>query len=115
MLKMRRIRPPCKSNHGRPHQPKAKATDPVFAMPSAKIPDALRRVFLEAFTARDIAEPLASFDAGAPSAEVREFMQTCDFDVVGVRLEGRVSAYATRGALSDGDCGQYALRLEDAV
>jgi hypothetical protein len=84
-------------------------------MPSAKIPDALRRVFLEAFTARDIAEPLASFDAGAPSAEVREFMQTCDFDVVGVRLEGRVSAYATRGALSDGDCGQYALRLEDAV
>ena len=29
------------------------------------VPDALRRVFLEAFTARDIAEPLASFDANA--------------------------------------------------
>jgi hypothetical protein len=39
-------------------------------MPSARIPDTVRRVFTEAFSARDIAEPLASFDAEASAAGV---------------------------------------------
>ena len=32
-------------------------------MASVRIPDAVKRVFTETFTARDVAEPLASFDA----------------------------------------------------
>jgi hypothetical protein len=32
-------------------------------MASTRIPEAVKRVFMETFTARDIAEPLASFDA----------------------------------------------------
>lgn len=84
-------------------------------MPTRTIPDAVRRVFLEAFTVRDIAEPLASFDAVTPSAEVRQFMQSSDFDVIGIRRDGIVAGYATWDSLGNGDCGQYALPLEQAV
>jgi len=44
-------------------------------------------VFTETFTVRDIAEPLASFDAAALSADVRDFMKSRDFDLVGIRKE----------------------------
>jgi hypothetical protein len=56
---------------------------------STRIPDAVKRVFMESFTARDIAEPLASFDADTPLAHVRDFMQNRDFDLVGIRTPGR--------------------------
>ena len=74
-------------------------------MASTRIPDAVRRVFAEAFTVRDIAEPLASFDAGADSGDVRDFMDARDFDVVGIRLEGQVAGYVEKEALEMGPCG----------
>jgi hypothetical protein len=64
---------------------------------------------------RDIAEPLTSFDASAVSGEVREFMKVHDFDVVGLRRDGLVTSYLGRDSLGDGECGQYALDLEQAV
>src|SRR5262245_721676 len=84
-------------------------------MPSTRIPDAVKRVFTETFTARDIAEPLASFDADASSAQVREFMQAKDFDVVGIRSEGQITEYATRDALAAGACGQCRRPFDDAL
>jgi hypothetical protein len=33
-------------------------------MHSPRIPDAVKRIFTETFSARDVAEPLASFDEG---------------------------------------------------
>jgi hypothetical protein len=87
---------------------------PGVRMPSARIPDAVRRVFTETFTARDIAEPLASFDADASSAQVRAFMQASDFDVVGIRSEGRIVGYAEKDALGEGACGQF-RRAFDAM
>ena len=65
----------------------------------------LRRVFLEGFSAMDIAEPLVSFDREAESASVREFMVTRDFDLVGVRCEGVVSGYVRQADLDSGICG----------
>jgi len=84
-------------------------------MPSTRIPDAVKRVFTETFTARDIAEPLASFDADTSSAQIRAFMQARDFDVVGIRSEGRVIGYAERNALAEGACGQVRRPFDDAV
>ncbi len=64
---------------------------------------------------RDIAEPLASFDAMAASREVDDFMTTRDFDVVGVRSQGRVVGYVKKGTLHGGDCGQYLRPLSEAT
>jgi hypothetical protein len=84
-------------------------------MPSMRIPDAVKRVFTETFTARDIAEPLASFDADAPSAQLRAFMQARDFDVVGIRSEGRITGYVEKDALTEGACGQWRRPFDDAM
>ena len=84
-------------------------------MPSARIPDAVRRVFAEAFTARDIAEPLASFDGDALSANVGEFMEARDFDVIGIRSDGHIAGYVERRSLEGGACGQFRRSLDDAV
>jgi len=67
----------------------------------------LRRVFLEGFVALDVAEPLVSFDAERPAAEVRAFLQAHDFDRAGVRRDGQVAGYADRIALTGGRCGDH--------
>jgi hypothetical protein len=67
----------------------------------------LRRVFLEGFSAMDIAEPLVSFDYEADSARVREFMVAHDFDLVGVRCDGTVAGYVRRTDLESGSCGDF--------
>jgi hypothetical protein len=84
-------------------------------MSSARVPDAVRRLFTEAFAARDVAEPLASFDAGADAMEVRDFMSSKDFDAVGIREEGQVTGYAEKTSLDRGTCGQCRRLLEEAT
>ena len=84
-------------------------------MPSAKIPDTVRRVFTEAFSARDIAEPLASFDAEASAAHARDFMEARDFDVIGIRRDGLMVGYAERGSLEGGACGEFRRPFADAI
>jgi hypothetical protein len=84
-------------------------------MASTRIPDAVQRVFTESFAARDIAEPLASFDAGTVATDVRDFMQARDFDVVGIRHEGQVVGYVERGRLQDGACEQFRQGFEEAT
>jgi hypothetical protein len=82
-------------------------------MASTRIPDAVRRVFTEAFTARDIAEPLASFDADASAAAVRTVMGARGHDVVGIRREGRIAGYVEKDRLGEGACGQYLQEFEE--
>jgi hypothetical protein len=84
-------------------------------MPATRIPDAVKRVFTESLTARDIAEPLASFDAGVASGYVRDFMNARDFDVVGIRNEGQVVGYFQKDLVDIGPCGQYQLPLDKAT
>jgi hypothetical protein len=81
---------------------------------SAPAPDAsrgavrrLRRLFLEGFTAADVAEPLVSFDAERPSAHVRGLLEARGFDLVGVRRDGLVRGYAAREELTSGRCGDH--------
>ena len=70
----------------------------------------LRRLFLEGFTAMDIAEPLASFDAETETETVRNFMHEKNFDLVGVRVNGLVSGYVRIEELGEGRCQDY-LRI----
>lgn len=73
-------------------------------MSTNRIPETVRRMFAETFTARDIARPLASFEASAPASEVRAFMAARGLDVVGVREDGLVAGYVAGDALGDDTC-----------
>jgi hypothetical protein len=81
---------------------------------SAKIPEAIRRIFTESFIARDIAEPLASFDAGTSATEVRGYMQAKDLEVVGIRKNGEIAGFALKHSLEDGPCGASQRPLNEA-
>ncbi len=84
-------------------------------MAATTIPDAVKRVFSEMFAARDIAEPLASFDASASCNEVRAFMRANEVDVIGIRSEGQTVGYAERESLIGGVCGDYRRNFAEAL
>jgi len=75
----------------------------------------LRRVFTDGFVARDIAEPLISFDASTAVSEVGELMDRRNLDVVGVRKEGVVVGYVERAELSGKLCGERIQAIEAAT
>jgi hypothetical protein len=92
--------------------------DPVSKgewMSAPQMPDAVRRIFTESFTVKDVAEPLASFDASAPAQEVRAFMERQSVEVIGVRQEGRIAGFVERASLDDRTCGQCQRPLDDAA
>ncbi len=74
---------------------------------SSKISDVVKRTFTESFTARDIAEPLASFDEGTSSEDVRNFMEAKGVEVVGIRQAGQIAGYVENNSLTNGACGQF--------
>jgi len=51
------------------------------------------RMFTEAFTAREIAQPLRSFDAERPMETVMELVERYDLEVVGLRRDGVCAGY----------------------
>ena len=77
--------------------------------------ESLRRVFAEGFVARDIAEPLVSFDAATAAAEVVGLMEKRNFDVVGVRKEGAVVGYVERADVCGTTCGENVRTIEEAT
>jgi hypothetical protein len=72
----------------------------------------LRRLFERSITVRDIAEPFASFDDGHSALEVRSFLESNVYDVVGVRRKGMIKAYAVRSELKEGKLGDFAKAFE---
>ena len=75
----------------------------------------LRDIFEHSLAARDLAEPLASFDDNQAVETVRDFMEKEDFDVVGVRRSGRIAGYAERPALLRGVLGDHLSKFEKTV
>lgn len=73
--------------------------------------DDLRRIFTCSITARDLAEPLASFDAMQTAETIRVFMEQKDYDAVGVRKDGLVIGFVERSALSEGLLGDHLLKM----
>jgi hypothetical protein len=84
-------------------------------MSPPRIPPAVKRIFTETFAARDIAEPLASFDAATPAADVRDFMHAHGLEAVGVRELGRLVAYVERDRLREGACGESRRGFAEAA
>jgi hypothetical protein len=67
-----------------------------------------QRLFTEAFTARDIAEPLRSFDRSMECAPVGKTMARSGLEVAAVRIEGAVTGYLRRESLHEGTAGACA-------
>jgi hypothetical protein len=68
----------------------------------------VHKTFLRGLAARDIADPLPSFDATTPAAEAHSVMLAANHAVAGVRRSGFVSGYIECQELADGLCGDYA-------
>jgi len=63
-----------------------------------------RRMFMDLFTARDIAEPLLSFDLATSCDEVSKVMERHDQDVASVRIKGTVQGYVRSSQLDSAAC-----------
>ncbi len=74
----------------------------------------LRRLFSDSFSVGDIAEPLVSFDAGTPAAEVLAVMDEHRYAMVGVRRSGAISGFVRKENLLDGHCGDYEHPFEES-
>ncbi len=64
-----------------------------------------RRMFSDIFTARDIAEPLLSFDYEQPAEEVGVILDEHREEVASLRVMGEVKGFVLRTELSGGHCG----------
>jgi hypothetical protein len=69
------------------------------------------RLFVDAFSSKDIAMELYSFDAVIPSLEVRAFMEAESLYVIGIRSEGRVVGYVREEDLDGERCGEKMQRF----
>jgi hypothetical protein len=64
-----------------------------------------KRMFMELFTARDIAEGLLSFDINTACSEVKTALGRRRRSVASVRIKGAVQGYLRRSDLAEGVCG----------
>lgn len=65
------------------------------------------RLFIDAFTAEAVAEPLVSFDAERRALAVAETFARRPRSVIGIRRDGRVTGYAFVADLTQGTCGAH--------
>ncbi|TWT84033.1 hypothetical protein CA13_55080 [Planctomycetes bacterium CA13] len=75
----------------------------------------LRRVFYDSFVARDLAEPLASFDVTADVEEVRRFMVSRPLTVIGIRREGVVAGFIEQDNVTDYPLAEQMVALSSAA
>lgn len=66
----------------------------------------INKTFVRSIVARDIAEPLPSFDATTPASDVRRVMLEQRYLVAGVRCDGLVTGYVVPEKLAEGTCGE---------
>ena len=73
----------------------------------------MRRIFLDGFTAADLAEGLVSFDDTAEAAEVASVAQQRKLRILGVRRAGVVVGYALTEELAPGTLAEFAHPLAE--
>lgn len=77
--------------------------------------ESLRRLFLSGFTARDVAEPLISFDDCSRAEEVLQTMSQQDFDIVGIRQNGQLTCFVEKASLQTGNCREVMKPIEPGM
>jgi hypothetical protein len=85
--------------------------DAAHGMPVAPaLANRIPRLFIDAFTAEAVAEPLISFDAERRALAVAEQFAKRPRSVIGIRRDGRIGGYALVADLVQGTCGAH-LRM----
>jgi len=64
------------------------------------------QMFMKAFSARDIAEPLRSFDGEKSRSGVLNIMADLDIDIAGINHNGLVKGYMIKTDLKEGLCNE---------
>jgi hypothetical protein len=75
----------------------------------------VHKTFLRSLAARDIAEPLPSFDATTSAVVARESMLASRQAVAGVRQSGYVTGYLEYEDLGDGHCGDHIQHFDEST
>jgi hypothetical protein len=75
----------------------------------------LHRLFRESITAREIAEPLAAFDANQSAEKVKSFMDEKGFDVVGVSSDGAMLGYVEKRGIKEGLLRDHTKTFSEAL
>ena len=83
--------------------------------PTDPTEESLRRVFLEGFAARDLAEPLASFDATTDVQSVRKFMVNRPLRVVGIRMDGLIKGYVEQDEIDDRPLSEQIIPFAESI
>jgi len=73
----------------------------------------LQAIVERSLVARDLAEPLASFDVEQTTDKVASFMDREVYDVVGIREDGLIIGYLRRSELREGKIANYLRLFED--
>lgn len=76
--------------------------------------DNLQRIFTESLVARDIAEPIVSFDASTPASVALAAIDARGIGGIGVRVDGLVAGYALREDLEGATCGERMRPIDEA-
>ena len=66
-----------------------------------------RRLFMDIFTARDIAGGLLSFDIDSPCKKAASELEHQCHEVASVRIEGSVQGYVRRSDMNKGSCADF--------
>ncbi len=66
-----------------------------------------RRLFMDIFTARDIAGGLLSFDIDSPCDKAAHELKNQCHEVASVRIDGSVQGYVRRSDMDKGNCADY--------
>ncbi|MDH4066491.1 MAG: HD domain-containing protein [Acidobacteriota bacterium] len=91
------LEPPSRNARARPSGPGRTA---MFGPGQHRV----ERLFVEAFVAGDVAEPLRSFDGQLPAGDASALVAPFTIDAVGVRQAGVVAGYALAAELTAGRC-----------
>ncbi len=75
----------------------------------------INKTFVRSIVARDIAEPLPSFDATTPASDVRTSMAEQRYRVAGVRSDGLATGFLVFEELGEGPCGEAVHDFATAV
>ena len=75
----------------------------------------MARIFDQGFSALDIAEPIYSLDGNQPSARAKEFMESNNLEILGIRKNARIVGYVLPSDLSGGDCSEHIRPFTDNI
>lgn len=75
----------------------------------------LHRIFKDSISAREIAEPMVSFESDRSASQIRLLMEERDFDVVGVRSDGEMRGYVIKEGLDEGTLADHMLPFREEM